>query len=360
MYKFTFFSLTFFTLISCSEKRETISPENTGIVEAVYASAVLEPYDYYNVNASASGILEERLVNEGDTVDKGELLFHLTDITSRLNEESARLSLALAKANYEGDGNLLAEVNAEIQTAKLKLLNDSLNFFRQKELFERNVGSKAEYDARELAYNVSKEQYGVLQKRKKRTEKELKTQMKQAQNAVESSNVRSGDYTLSSRMNGLVYAVFKEPGEYVTMQETIAIVGSADEFLVDLSVDEVDIGRIRKDQKVIVKLEAFPNQVFEARVSKIFPKMEDRTQTFRVQAVFDTIPENFYMGLTGEANIVIAEKEKTLVIPRDYLIDGKYVETTEGRKEVKTGLVSMSHVEIISGLSAGDKLFKPE
>lgn len=351
---------TLLFLIGCTSKKDGINPEELPIVEAVYASAVIEPASFYRANASAAGVIDKRFVSEGDTVKEGDVIFQLVDDNSKLSEQSAQLSYSLAQRNLKGDATILTELNNEIQVAKLKLLNDSVNFFRQKELLNKGIGTQLEYDSRLLAYDVSKKQYITLLKRRKRTEDELNINLDQAKNALSSSVVRAGDYALRSRMNGMVYAVFKEQGEYVSMQETVAIIGERNNFIISMSVDEVDIGRLRIGQQVMLRLEAFPDQLFYAQVSKIHPKMDEKSQTFRVEASFNDVNDNFYMGLTGEANIVIAEKTIALTIPREYLIENNQVLTDNGLIRVKAGLSSMSHVEILEGLDKNTKIYKPE
>jgi hypothetical protein len=88
--------------------------------------------------------------------------------------------------------------------------------------------------------------------------------------------------------------------------------------------------------------------------------MDDRSQTFTIEADFVKSPGKLYMGLTGEANIVIHEKKSALVIPREYLIAGNKVETESGIVRVETGLSNWSYVEILKGLKEGMVILKPE
>ena len=88
--------------------------------------------------------------------------------------------------------------------------------------------------------------------------------------------------------------------------------------------------------------------------------MNEKSKSFKVEAVFTKKPEHLYPNLTTEANIVIEVKEKVLTIPRNYLIDNEFVllDNKEKRKVV-TGLKDYEKVEIISGITANDALYKP-
>jgi len=87
--------------------------------------------------------------------------------------------------------------------------------------------------------------------------------------------------------------------------------------------------------------------------------MDERTQTFEIEGEFKEIPSRLYMGLTGEGNIVVNERNDVIVVPREYVVNNK-IETSEGEIEVKLGISSLGNVEIISGLKVGDIIYKPE
>jgi multidrug efflux pump subunit AcrA (membrane-fusion protein) len=144
------------------------------------------------------------------------------------------------------------------------------------------------------------------------------------------------------------------------MQEPLAIIGQANQYVINLLIDEVDISKVRINQLVLVTLAAYKNHVFEAKITKISPKMNEQTQTFAIEAVFDKEPANLYMGLTGEGNIIVHEKKKALVIPRDYLLPGNKVETENGFVKVKTGLSNWNYIEIISGIKQNTLIYKPK
>jgi multidrug efflux pump subunit AcrA (membrane-fusion protein) len=143
------------------------------------------------------------------------------------------------------------------------------------------------------------------------------------------------------------------------MQEPVAIVGSASNFLIKMLIDEIDITKVKIGQRIIVSLEAFSDRTFEATVTRLAPRMDTRTQTFEVEGTFNNIHERLYFGLTGEASIVVAKKKNSVVIPREYIIGSNEVETVDGMKKVKIGTISLSHAEILEGLKEGDVIYKP-
>ena len=142
-------------LFSCGEPEEKILPQRIRLTESVYASATIQPDSLYQVYAAVSGILDRNLVDEGDLVLKGTPLLQIINNAPKLNTENARLSMQLAQENYNGSSAILKGLEDEIRAATLSFQNDSINFYRQKRLWEQQIGSKVEFDNRKLAYELS-------------------------------------------------------------------------------------------------------------------------------------------------------------------------------------------------------------
>ncbi len=352
--------LLFLLCFSCGQDREKVLPQKTKLTSSVYASATIQPDSLYQIYAVVAGILEDNLVEEGDLVHKGDALLKINDRAPKLNADNAYLSLQQSKENFQGNAAILKEIEDEIYSARLKFNNDSINFSRQKRLWEQNIGSKAEFDTRKLAYELSANQLKQQRARYARTKYDLETKMAQAKNSYTTTKIITDDYTVNSKINGRVYALFKEPGELVNTLEPLGAIGSASNFKIVMLIDEVDIIKIRVDQLTLITLDAYPKEVFTARVSKIYPQKDERSQTFKIEAIFSKTPSILYPGLAGEGNIVIAEIENALTIPREYLLNGDKVETEDGIVQVKVGFQNLERVEIISGISETTLLLKPK
>jgi len=345
---------------SCSKKQDKTLPIERVLTESVYSSVTVQPDSLYQVYAIVSGLIDANLVEEGDLVTKNQHLFQIINNTPKLNTLNAQFALNLALDNYMGSATVLNSIESEIEAAKLKYKNDSINYFRQKKLWDQNIGSKAQYDTQKLNYQLASNQLKLLQNRLNRTKNELQTAFKQAQNNYQTASIATKDFTVNSKIKGKVYAVYKEPGEIVTSMEPLATIGSAKRFIIELLVDEVDIVQIALKQDVLINLDAYNDRIFKGKVSKIYPKKDQRNQTFTVEAVFVSQPEILYPGLSGEANIIIAKKEKVLTIPKSYLLDDNKVKTDEGFVTVKTGLQNMDYIEILSGISKDTYIYKED
>lgn len=360
MRKFVYVLIVLVFMSCGSEESTTTLPQRKDITESVYSSVTIQPDSMYQVYAAITGILEKIFIEEGDEVQVNQPLFHISNKNVKLNSDNAKLGMQIAKEKYSGANPILEDLKNEIKLAQLKLQNDSTNFIRQQNLWKQKIGAKVDYDNKKLQYETAKQTLNTLINKYNRTASELKQQVEQATNNYESSLSQSNDFTIESKIDGRIYSIEKNIGELISIQQPIAMIGSKSVFIAELLVDEVDITKISIGQKVIISLDSYQNEAFEAIIHKIYPKKNERSQTFKIEAQFINKPKTLYPGLSGEGNIIIDTKANALVIPKTYLINGNSVKTDAGIVNVVTGLESLDMIEILSGISEKTILYFPE
>ena len=356
--RYFLFGFLFLVAMSCKKKIEETAPTIVNISESVYASGTVKSKNQYQVYATVNGLIQEILVTEGDLVKTGAPLFKILNEPSRLNMSNAKLASDYADIRSNADKLRAAKVNSDLAYSKLK--NDSLLFVRQANLRKQGVGSMVELEQRELAYKNSVTNYEVSLLTYRDLKRQLEFASNQAENDLKISNALAGDYIIKANADGKVYKILKEKGEFVNTQNPVAILGDASEFILEMKVDEFDIVRLREGQKVLFTMDSYKGQVFEAIVTKIEPLMNEQSRSFTVNAQFISKPAVLYPNLSAEANIVINTKERALTIPRNYLIgDSVVLVNKDERRRVNVGLRDYQKVEILSGLSASEVIYKP-
>lgn len=313
----------------------------------------------YAAYAETPGIVEKVYVEEGDTVGLGQPLARIKSNALDLSLTSAEISADLARKQLGGRANMLQSIEEEIKALQMQLALDSANYQRQRKLWEQGIGSQADLDARKLKYELGRTALDGAQQRLAQTRLQLENAVELSATNVRKSQSALSDLEIRSKIAGRVYALFKNEGELIGLQEPLAKVGDRDRFLLAMQVDEVDISSVALGQKVVVTLDAYPGTTFPAHLSKIYPQKNVQTQTFKVEATFDSPPEKLYSGLSGEANIIIQVKEDAMVIPIEYLTAEGKVNTDTGLATVSLGLRNMNSVEILSGIDLSTKLLKP-
>jgi RND family efflux transporter MFP subunit len=330
-------------LFSCGKKQETSLPTVGPITESIYASGVLKTADQYQAFVTVNGIINEILVQEGDSVHIGSPLLTITNETQKFSAENAALAANL------------------IETAKNKFRVDSSLYNRQKNLWNQQIGTKVDFELKELAFQASKSNYLSAIQKYKDLKRALEFSSSQAKKNLQISTNQAQDFTLKSKSNGIVYSLLKTKGEIVTPQTPIAIIGNFKDFVLELQVDENDILRVKNGQNVLVTLDSYKKQVFEAKVTKISEIMNERSKTFLVEAKFTKAPPKLFPNITFEANILLSKKENVILIPRNYLKNDSIITLANGEERVvKVGLKDFQKAEILSGLRATDEIVKPK
>lgn len=343
---------------ACKQNQEKTQPLVEKITESVYASGFVKSRNQYQVFSTVSGLIQKIFVKEGDVVKKGDPIIVLVNEATKLNAENAKL--AADYTDVRANQDKLDELKINIDLARTKMDNDSLLMIRQQNLWSQQIGTRVELEQRELAYKNSRTAFESALLRYSDLKKQLSFSSLQSRKNFEISNTIVGDYTIRSKVNGRVYSILKEPGEIVSPQAPVAVLGDTADFILELQVDEIDIAKIKIGQKIVVSMDSYKGQVFEATIQKIDPIMNDRSRSFTVDAGFVSKPPALYPNLTAEANIVIQTKEKALIIPRSFLTDDNFVITeNKQKKKVVTGLKDYQKVEILSGITAQDVILKP-
>jgi len=349
----------FLALQGCGNDSYT-TPKEKPLVEAVYASGFVVSDQEYQVFSQVDGTLSRILVKEGEEIKKDQPLLVIES-----NQQNARYTVAkdafeMAKKNYDENSAVMRELKAALASAHSKLEFDSMNFVRYGNLLKVNATTRNDYDRMKLAYENSRNELSLQMSHMEKTKNDLYLAYQNAENQWKIAQEESGNYQLRSEVDGMVFKLMKEPGELVRRSEAVAVVGRKGNYFLKLAIDELDIQRVKEGQEVVVKIDAYPNRVFQGKIRKVYPMVDTRLQSLRVDATIDEQLPGLFSGLAVEANIVTRKKDKALVIPKAAVLEGDSVliKNNDGEKKVKItrGIETLDEVEVVSGLKTSDQL----
>lgn len=350
----------FFTF--CSDKdSEKIQPTIGNITESVYASGVIKAENQYTVFSTVSGVLQHTNVSVGQSITNDQSLFQIDSDKATLTTENARLAYQLSQENSRYIQDKISDMETKVQAAKDKLALDQSVYNRNKNIKQYNVISEVEYEKVELAYKNSKSNYDSALKQLSQLKAQLQNDQSRNNNNLKISEKSQGDYTIKSASSGTVFDILVKDGTLVTPQTPLAIIGKKNAYLLELDVDENDMVRLNLGQKVVVTLDSYKGKVYDAVVDKIYPIMNERSRTFKIEAHFIIAPPKLYPNLTAEANIIIQTKKEVITIPKSYLVQDIFVLVNKDEKrKVKIGLSDYQNVEILEGLKSTESIYRPK
>jgi len=170
---------------------------------------------------------------------------------------------------------------------------------------------------------------------------------------------------LPAPIDGEVIVATTQPGQTVTTSDAVVVL--SDHLIVRAQVDETDIGKINKDMKAIVTLDAYPDTKIKAAVEHIYyeSKTVNNVTIYEVALKPEEVPTFLRSGMNTSVDFIQQDKENILVIPTEAVYKEKgenYVllDQGNGKEPLKTrvtlGISDEKRIEVISGITARDKI----
>ncbi len=359
------FSLVIITVLfaaSCKPKYDEASPKTSAVTEAVFASGSIDPKDAYTLTSISDGFITKSLVSENDLVKDGQLLFVLDNRQQNTQVAIAATNVNYAAINVNANSPQLLQIKAQIAAARIKKTTDSITLTRYQNLYTMHSVSRQDVDNATLAYQSSASNYEALEESYKATANKAQQEYANSKAALE--NVKAGNqyFNLLAIGNSKVYQIFKKQGDLVRRGEQVAQLGNPDSIVINLDVDEASISKVQVGQQALIELNTQKNKTYEAHISKIYPHFNDNSQSYKVEARFNDDVPGLISGTQLQANIVTGKKESALLIPHAYVLPGNKVQVQKDKKidtvTITTGIVSDEWIEVLSGLTASDKIVK--
>lgn len=348
---------------SCNQQKEQIvSPLEAPITEAVFAPGHIEATGQFTLTAMTEGYLIEVTVQEGDDVSANQTLFVQDNTTAAIQEQTAVENLQISEQQAASTSGVIQQLQAQLNSAKDKLQNDMMQLERMQRLYTTNSVAKIDLDNAQLSYNNSLNNVSSIQQNIVATKKTLQQAVVNSRGQQQTANANNSYFKIKSPGSYKVYTVLKKKGELLRKGEPVAVLGNPANLKIVLSIDEASIAKIQLQQKVLIELNTGKGKTYTGKISKIYPAFDITSQAYIVEATFDTTDNSIINGTLLQANIIVAAKEKTMLIPRSCLTaDGKVLLKNESRTDtvaIKPGIVSNEWVEVLAGLKTTDKIVK--
>lgn len=351
-----------------------VSVTETGEIEAVHSNTLTAPMIPWNLG----GLKIVRLVQDGEQVEKDQIVveFDKTEVQKNLDDARAALEIALAEVR-----KARATQAAEIEELEANLRKSELQHRIAKLELER-ARFEAEIRRKELELNVQKAAIALQKAReeienKKKVDREelskLELKVKQERSKVEEAEETLAKLTLRAPTPGI--AILKKnwtTDEKVQVDDEVwrgqPLIGLPDlsRLQANVLVNEVDIAKIDTAQEAVIRLDAFPDTTFRGRVTEVAVLARNKERGSKVK-VFDVkvllVEQDSTMmpGMTVSCEIIVDRLPDTLFVPLDAVFQREgetVVYVKDGgdfrAQPVEIGPENDDYVVIVSGLQEGD------
>lgn len=252
------------------------------------------------------------------------------------------VQLAAEEGDFVRDGQLLARLDGEELLARLEVARVAVEEARVN--FERAKRSLAEEVISQEVYDQTKARYDSAV-----------AQLRGDEIAYSYTEIRAP-------FAGLVIERNVKFAEFVTNGSVLFRISDFDPLLCVIQIPEKDLTRLRRGQDAKLRVEAFPGEEFRATILRINPVVDSASGTVRVTLAVSG-RSKLRPGMFANVYLEIERHENTLAIPRSALVLeslGDAVYTVEDgvatRREVDLGFTEDRVVEVLDGLTAGDRV----
>ena len=289
---------------------ETGTPVRGDVLAVYSGTAPIEAFAEADVIAKVEGEIREVLVEEGDEVEKGQVLARLDGDRLRLelNESSARLR---------------------------KMQRD---FERNKDLREKGLLSEGDYEKLQFDLESLQASYNLASL-------EL-------------------DYTqIRAPISGVISERYIKLGNTIRVNDPLYRVTNFDPLVAYLHVPEREYQQITPDQPVAIDIDALADKTILASVTRVSPIVDPETGTFKITIEIRDESRRIKPGMFGRMSIIYDRHENVLQVPRSAVMEEMGVESVfvveddkAVRRIVQTGYGENGMIEITEGLDDADNV----
>ena len=303
----------------------------------VSASGELEAEKRVNVSPKRQGVIEELYVEEGDPVTSGQ---------------------ALARMDQGDLDERLAELRAQLRSAQAQLARSRSELERNERLYRQNAISLSDFNSVRSTFLVDQ------------------AAMQASRQRLQARQVEQADLVVRAPFDGVVTQRFADPGAFVTPTTTAsATAGATSSSIVELAqglevvakVPESDIGRVQLGQSATVRVDAFPDKSFEARVKRVTPRAVKINNVTSFDVVLSLVgePPQLRIGMTADVGFQTGQVQADTLVPTVAIVTeaGRPGVLLVGKKNqptfqpVELGISSGKDTQILSGLKSGTRVF---
>ena len=342
------------------------------LAQVVKASGQLEPRVKVDISAHVVGKIEKMFVEEGDWIERGRPFLQL--------EREAFL------AQRDQWAAQLRSAQTAVRQAEVSLADSRHKLERARKLQTEGIFSSEQLEAAQLAETSA----GLRLQESHEAVSQARANLTKAEDDLSKT-------TIFAPLTGRVIELNAEEGEVVvsgTMNNPgskIGTIADMSEILANVDVDETEIVKVKVGHQAILKVDALPGKEYHGRVVEVGSSGFNRASQpdvtfFKVEILFDDPDEDLRADMSVRAEIRTDLHEDTLVVPIQTVVerepagdegDGKAAATKAGgdrgeeeevkvvfviengkavQRQVETGLSDETHVELNSGVKAGEQV----
>ncbi len=324
------------------------------------------------MDAYEGGRVTEKLIEEGATVKKGDIILKLENrglyeqiLASESNLALKQNDLRSTKLTFD---SRQVEGKKSLATSQYELQRLKRNFEQNEALYKEELISKEEYLLSKENYELSQKQFEII---KMQTQQDdalrntslagLDTDLDRMQKTLSMVYERLDQLNVRAPADGQLGFLDAEIGQSIAQGERIGQINVLTDYKIEATIDEHYIDRVIRDLSAILERN---EKEYPLRLRKVYPEV--RNGKFKVDLVFTgEKPETIRSGQSYNIKLQLGESSDALLLPK-----GSFFQSTGGqwifvvdpstgealRRSVRIGKQNSRYYEVLEGLQAGERV----
>lgn len=336
----------------------------------IHLSGKVETGVIVQVSALETGVVEQKLVEEGAMVKEGEVILTLRNPLLRQQILDSESQLA-EKQNMLRDTEIAMEkdrlqVRRDILSARTELNRKRRAADQQKTLLEEKLTSREEYLKAQEDYELALENLKLLEDRLRQDSLYRSVQVAMMRESLHNMQEnfalvrqRADNLNIRASHDGQLGSLTAELGQNIATGQQVGQINILDNYKLTVNIDEHYIDRVSPGLQGKVSRQG---KEFDVTIRKVYPEVVNGQ--FRADLeIAGTLPENLRVGQTYPIDLLLGQPEQALMIPRGTFFQssgGKYIyvmapdKKSATKREIKIGRRNPRYYEILEGLSPGE------
>ena len=330
----------------------------------------VQPITVVQLSPEEGGIVQEKVVEEGAKVKRG-------DVIVRLSNSNLDLEILNAEAELAEKQNLLR--NTQVTMEQDKLTNETERaqyeidmrrarraYEQQKQLYEEELVAREDYLKAQEDYDLAARKYDLVVKRLYQDSisrgiqmEEMEFSLANMRRNIQLIHQRKENLNVRSQIDGELGLLDVVLGQNITPGQMIGQINDLSDYKIEAMIDEHYIDRVRPGLSATFERQG---ATFALTVRKVYPEV--REGKFRTDFVFTgERPDNIRSGQTHHINLELAQPTEGVIIPK-----GTFFQSTGGswifvldadgkrayRRQIKIGRQNPQYYEVLEGLEPGE------
>ena len=332
----------------------------------------VQPISVVQLSPQEGGIVQEKVVEEGAHVKKG-------DVILRLSNSNLDLQILNAESELAEKQNLLRNTQVTMQQDKLNNETEKVQldidtrrkqrtYLQYERLYKERLISREEYLQAKEDYEVAQKKHGLITERLVQDSIYRNIQMDQMEDNLQNmrKNVllireRKEKLEVRATIDGELGLLDAELGQNITAGQMVGQINDLSDFKIEAMIDEHYIDRVTNGLPATFERQ---ETTFNLKVRKVYPEV--REGRFRTDFVFEgKRPDNIRSGQTYYIDLQLGEPTESVLIPKGtfFQVTGGnwiFVVDKEGKKayrrQIRIGRQNPQYYEVLEGLEKGERV----